>query len=97
MPPSAKAKNKSIGGRKRSIKKKGSIGEAVEAFDDRAIPFSEAEQTRVLCVLWVLHAVVSFRCVPRLLERLNATHGSLFHWVPHFTSVINWTLRIGLG
>jgi len=23
--------------------------------------------------------------------------GSLFQWIPHFTSVINWTLRIGLG
>lgn len=51
----------------------------------------------MLCVLWVLHGVVTFRCIPRLLKTLNDLHGPLFHWIPHFTSVINWTLRIGLG
>jgi len=45
----------------------------------------------------MLHAVVSFRSVPRILE-LYQTHARASEgWVPHFTSVINWSLRIGLG
>ncbi len=44
------------------------------------------------CVSLVLRAIISFRSVPRVL-RILAPVGS---WVPHFTSVINWTLRLGL-
>jgi len=45
----------------------------------------------------VLQAVVSFRSVPRILA-LFCTETLLgIDWVPHFTSVINWTLRVGLG
>ncbi len=40
-----------------------------------------------------IHAHISFRAVPRVL--------GFFHfgddWIPHFTSVINWTLRFGLA
>ncbi|WP_200335905.1 hypothetical protein [Thiocystis violacea] len=48
-------------------------------------------------MLLVLQAVVSFRSVPRILElfRSHALFG--IGWVPHFTSGINWTLRVGLG
>src|SRR6185369_2910976 len=45
-------------------------------------------------ILLVLQAVVSYRSVPRILELMNShRHG----WVPHFTSVIHWTLRVGLS
>jgi len=44
-----------------------------------------------------LNAVVSYRSVPRILELFKSkTHYSV-GWVPHFTSVINWSLRLGLG
>lgn len=42
----------------------------------------------------VLFAGVSFRSVPRILS-LFLQQGA--EWIPHFTSVINWTLRIGLA
>lgn len=61
------------------------------------IHINQVAQTRTLCVLLILQAVVSFRSVPRILELFN-THTSLnLPWKPHFTSVINWTLRVGLG
>ena len=44
-----------------------------------------------------MHAVISFRSVPRILGLLNREASLGFTWVPHFTSVINWTLRLGLG
>ena len=52
---------------------------------------------RTLCVLLVLQAVVSFRSVPRILGLVQAQTQAGTGWVPHFTSVINWSLRIGLG
>lgn len=45
-------------------------------------------------MLLVLRAVVSFRAVPRILKLTTSGGG---RWVPHFTSVINWTLRVGLA
>jgi len=45
----------------------------------------------------ILDAVVSFRSVPRILELFNAKTPVNLPWIPHFTSVINWSLRIGLG
>ena len=46
-----------------------------------------------MTVMIAIHAHISFRAVPRVL--------SFFHsgddWIPHFTSVINWTLRFGLA
>ena len=48
-------------------------------------------------MLLVLQAVVSYRSVPAIL-RLFHCHTSLsLTWQPHFTSVINWVLRLGLG
>jgi hypothetical protein len=58
----------------------------------------QSDQTiRVVCVLLVIQGVVSFRSVPRILLVLlgQAILGPI--WVPHFTSVINWTLRVGLS
>ncbi len=45
----------------------------------------------------MLQAVVSYRSVPRILDIINEHTSSIIHWIPHFTSVINWTLRLGLG
>jgi hypothetical protein len=51
---------------------------------------------RTLCVLMVIAGIVSFRSVPRLLGILHP-----FGWVqvqiPHFTSVIHWSLRAGIA
>jgi len=44
-----------------------------------------------------LHAVVSYRSVPRILELFKSRTSYEVGWVPHFTSVINWSLRLGLG
>jgi len=54
-------------------------------------------ETRALCVLLVVQAVVSYRSVPRILGLFGAARVPGLGWVPHFTSVINWTLRLGLG
>jgi len=54
-------------------------------------------EVRALCVLLVVQAVVSYRSVPRILDLLGGAMASGLGWVPHFTSVINWTLRPGLG
>jgi hypothetical protein len=48
-------------------------------------------------VLLVIQTVVSYRSVPRILNLFNALTGFSLGWVRHFTSVINWTLRLGLG
>ena len=57
----------------------------------------KAQQVRILCILLVLQAVVSYRSVPRILNLFNSRTGLINGWIPHFTSVINWTLRLGLG
>ena len=54
-------------------------------------------EVRALCVLLVVQAVVSYRSVPRILDLLGAAMAFGLGWVPHFTPVINWTLRVGLG
>ena len=54
-------------------------------------------EVRALCVLLVVQAVVSYRSVPRILDLLGGAMVYGLGWVPHFTSVINWTLRLGLG
>lgn len=44
-----------------------------------------------------MQAVVSYRSVPHILELLQDTQAATLFWKPHFTSVIHWTLRLGLG
>lgn len=64
----------------------------------QVIDLKQAQQTQALCVLLVIHCVVSFRSVPRILNTLFwQTGADSDHWIPHFTSVINWTYRFGLG
>lgn len=48
-------------------------------------------------MLLVIHAVVSFRSVPRILRLFNALADAHLSWIPHFSSTINWSLRLGLG
>jgi len=61
------------------------------------IDINEAQQTRALCIMLVLQAVVSYRSVPRILDLFNTKTPLSLEWIPHFTSVINWSLRLGLG
>jgi hypothetical protein len=44
-----------------------------------------------------INAVIAFRSIPRVIEQLNGYTPLKSDWVPHFTSVINWMLRLGLG
>lgn len=52
---------------------------------------------RILCVLLTIDAVVSYRSVPRILALFQQWNGYQTGWIPHFTSIINWSLRLGLG
>jgi hypothetical protein len=61
------------------------------------VEITEAREVRTLCVLLVIQAVVSYRSIPRILDLFKAETALGLAWVPHFTSVINWTLRLGLG
>jgi len=59
-------------------------------------PSSPAIAYRTLCVVMTVWGVTPFRCVPRLL----AIFGPLWRLpmrIPHFTSVIHWTLRVGIA
>jgi hypothetical protein len=47
--------------------------------------------------LLAINAVVSYRSIPRILELFKLTGPNESNWAPNFTSVINWTLRLGLG
>ena len=35
--------------------------------------------------------------MPRILELFRQRNGYQIGWIPHFTSVLNWSLRLGLG
>ncbi len=53
------------------------------------------DRRRTACVMMVIEGIVSFRAVPRIwgvLQRL----GWVSIQIPHFTSVIHWTLRAGM-
>lgn len=53
-------------------------------------------QDKTLCILIVMYGIVSFRSVPRIL-RIFAPLLSGKVRIPHFSSVIHWTLRVGVG
>jgi len=63
----------------------------------QVIHLSETQQVRSLCILLAINAVVSYRSIPRILELFKLTVPFESNWTPNFTSVINWTLRLGLG
>lgn len=57
----------------------------------------EFMRIRIICLILYVIGVVSFRAVPRILSvfsQLGIIHISR---IPHFTSVINWTVRVGVG
>lgn len=51
---------------------------------------------RTLCVLIVVCGIVSFRSVPRILQIFQPLLWAKIR-IPHFTSVIHWTLRVGIA
>ena len=51
---------------------------------------------RTLCVLIVVCGIVSFRSVPRILQVFQPLLRAAVR-IPHFTSVIHWTLRVGIA
>ena len=51
---------------------------------------------RTLCVLIVVCGIVSFRSVPRILHVFRPLLRAVVR-IPHFTSVIHWTLRVGIA
>lgn len=58
-------------------------------------PVDPAE-IRIISVLLVINAVVSFRSIPRILSFLPTLCGKALSWIPDYTSVINWHLRVGV-
>jgi len=70
---------------------------AMSSSERAPIMVRDAFQTRMLCVLLILQGVVSYRSVPRILNIMDTYTPLKFHWIPHFTDTINWTLRLGLG
>ena len=61
--------------------------------EPRVLAVQEAAAVRITCVLLVIIGVIPFRAAPRCLQIAQPTAA----WVPHFTSVINWTMRLGLA
>ena len=59
----------------------------------RVLAAQEAAAVRITCVLLVVLGVIPFRAAPRCLRIAQPS----VPWVPHFTSVINWTMRLGLA
>jgi hypothetical protein len=59
--------------------------------NSQIIELREASDTRALSVLLIVSTMISFRAVPKILNILPFES-----WIPHFTSVLNWTLRVGL-
>lgn len=55
------------------------------------------QDTRNLCLMIVLYSSISFRSAPRILHQFNEAFALKLNYLPHFTSVINWSLRLGLG
>lgn len=51
-----------------------------------------------MCIALILKAVVSYRSTPKIINVFNSNFQPLkLNYIPHFTTVINWTLRLGLG
>ena len=51
---------------------------------------------QVLCVFLVITCGIPFRSVPKILSSLVNLGILRPLWLPHFTSVINWVLRVGV-
>ncbi len=60
--------------------------------NSKIIELREASETRALSVLIILSTMIPFRAVPKILNILTEDG-----WIPHFTSVLNWTMGVGLS
>ena len=70
----------------------------VSVVNNNVIPINDVQKTQILCLALVLKAVVSYRSTTKILNVFNSNFQPLkLSYIPHFTSVINWTLRLGLG
>ena len=58
---------------------------------------SDLNSIRILSVNLFINSVISFRSIPRVIEQFNVNTPLTVDWLPHFTSVIHWMLRLGLG
>ncbi len=63
---------------------------------DSSADLMSRQQMRMVCIL-LSFCGVSFRSIPKILEVFDNQRLLPLSWVPHFTSVINWSLRLGLG
>ena len=61
-----------------------------------AVESATAMDHKTLCVLIVVCGIVSFRSVPRILQVFQPLLWAKIR-IPHFTSVIHWTLRVGIA
>jgi hypothetical protein len=52
---------------------------------------------QILCIRFFLNCAISFRSIPKIIEQFDAHMAQKIGWCPHFTSVINWMHRLGLG
>ena len=73
-----------------------SLREALHSRDTLPDIIRSRARLRTLCVLMVTCGIISFRSVPRLLGILHPL-GWVQVQIPHFTSVIHWSLRAGIA
>ena len=73
--------------------------ESIEKTDTAGsvVQIKETPEIRALCVLLVINAAISYRSIPHIFNVFNSKTPLTLSWIPHFTSVINWSLRVGLG
>lgn len=66
--------------------------------DERKLPLEgdPVIQQKCLCVIILICGIVSFRSVPRIMRIFQPLLRTKVR-IPHFTSVINWTLRAGIA
>lgn len=69
---------------------------AISTESSKITSIKEAQSIRVVCLFVVLTGV-SYRSVPKILTFFNDQFSLGFSSIPHFTSIINWSLRLGLG
>jgi len=61
------------------------------------INLDEARWIRTLFVYLILSCGLSFRSIPKILQSLMKFEVLKIKWIPHFTSGINWAMRVGLA
>ena len=61
------------------------------------IPLDSFIMMQTLCVMLITVGIVSFRSIPRILTVFKQYGFIQVSRIPHFTSVINWTLRSGVA